>query len=80
MAQIYQTQNCIVEAVEKPHNSRTDGGHIKIYPIIKVIDRTKLSPKLATELMRLTMLVGEAMTIGLNNRGIDIGRINYPCA
>jgi hypothetical protein len=36
-----------------------------------------LSPKLAIELMRLTMLTGEAMTIGMNNRGIDIGRINY---
>ena len=27
--------------------------------------------------MYLTMLIGEAMIIGLNNRGIDIGRINY---
>ncbi|HCC23534.1 TPA: hypothetical protein DF272_05170 [Candidatus Falkowbacteria bacterium] len=48
-----------------------------IRPKIKVLDRTKLSPELAVELMRLTMLIGEAMTLGLNNRGIDIGRINY---
>jgi hypothetical protein len=27
--------------------------------------------------MYLTMLIGEAMTVGLINRGIDIGRINY---
>ncbi len=77
MAQIYQTENFIVEAVEQPHITRVDGGHLKIYPKVMLVDRTKLTPKLAIELMRLTMLAGEAMTVGLNNRGIDIGRINY---
>ena len=77
MAVIYESDNFIVEAVDKPHITRTDGGHLKIYPKVKLVDRTQLSPKLAIELMRLTMLVGEAMKIGLNNRGIDVGRINY---
>lgn len=77
MAEIYQTENFIVEAVNEPLITRKDGGHISINPKMKVVDRTQLSPKLAVELMRLTMLIGEAMTIGLNNRGIDIGRINY---
>jgi diadenosine tetraphosphate (Ap4A) HIT family hydrolase len=40
-------------------------------------DRTQLTPKLAIELMRLTMVVGEAMAGALNRRGIDVGRINY---
>ena len=77
MAQIYETENFIVEAVEKPHVDRLDGGHIKIAPKKHLVDRTQLSPKLAIEYMRLTMLIGEAMTVGLNNREIDIGRINY---
>ena len=77
MAQIYQTNNFIVEAVAEPHVTRTDGGHIKIYPKNKLVDRTQLKPKMAIELMHLTMLIGEAMTIGLNNQGIDIGRVNY---
>lgn len=77
MAFIYETKNFIVEAPDKPHITRTDGGHIKITPKVKVLDRTELSPKLAIELMRLTMIVGEAMATGMNNRGIDIGRINY---
>jgi len=77
MSQIYQTENFIVESAEKPHVTRTDGGHIRIFPKDRLVDRTQLSPKLAIELMRLTMLVGEAMTAGLNNRGIDVGRINY---
>lgn len=77
MAQIYNTTNFIVEAVDQPHITRTDGGHLKIYPKIQLVDRIQLSSELAIELMRLTMLVGEAMTIGLNNQGIDIGRINY---
>jgi len=75
--EIYQTKNFIVEAPEKPHVSRTDGGHIKIYPKTSLIDRTQLSPELAIELMRLTMVVGEAMTVAMNKRGVDIGRINY---
>lgn len=77
MALIYSTENFIVEASDKPHVTRTDGGHIKIYPKIKVVDRTQLNSKLAIELMRLTVIVGEAMTAALNKQGIDIGRINY---
>ncbi len=77
MAQIYETKNFIVEAFEKPHVTRTDGGHIKIYPKKETVDRTELSPKLAIELIRLSMVVGKAMKIGMTNRGIKIVRINY---
>lgn len=77
MALIYETDNFTVEAVDKPHITRTDGGHIKIAPKQRVIDRTKLSSEKAKELMRLTMIIGEAMAKGMNNRGVDIGRINY---
>ena len=78
MAQIYQTENFIVESHEKPFVSRSDGGHIRIR--IKdesITDRTKLTPPVAIELMRLTMIVGEAMEKGLNNRGIKVVKINY---
>jgi diadenosine tetraphosphate (Ap4A) HIT family hydrolase len=77
MAEIYKVKNFIVEAPEKPHVTRVDGGHIKITPTEKVVDRTRLSPKLAIELMRLTMVAGEAMTNVMNKHGVDIGRINY---
>jgi diadenosine tetraphosphate (Ap4A) HIT family hydrolase len=77
MALIYETEDFIVEAPEKPHITRADGGHIKIKPKERLVDRQSLSPKQAIELMRLTMVVGEAMTVVLNARGIDIGRINY---
>jgi diadenosine tetraphosphate (Ap4A) HIT family hydrolase len=75
--EIFQTKNFIVEVAEKPHVTRTDGGHIRIFPKLKVVDRTELSPELAIELTRLTMIVGEAMAKALNKRDIDIGRINY---
>jgi len=75
--EIFQTKNFIVEAFDPPHISREDGGHIKIYPKTKIVDRTQLTPELAIELMRLTMVSGEAMAVALNRRGIDIGRINY---
>lgn len=77
MAIIYKTENFIVESHEKPEIDRLEGGHIKISPIVEVEDRTKLSPKQAIELMRLTILVGEAMVSGMKKAGVDIGRINY---
>ena len=78
MAQIYLTENFIVESHEKPFVSRTDGGHIRIRIIdTSIPDRTHLKPAVAIELMRLTMIVGEAMEKGLNNRGIKVVKINY---
>ncbi|MBC7946859.1 MAG: hypothetical protein H7Y42_03190 [Chitinophagaceae bacterium] len=77
MALIFETDHFLVEAPEQPLVTRLDGGHITITPKKRIGDRTQLSAALANELMYLTILVGEAMTTGLNNRGIDIGRINY---
>lgn len=77
MAIIYETKNFNVEAVEKPHITRTDGGHIKISPKIRVANRQSITPKQSVELMWVTTLVGEAMTTALTKRGIKVGRINY---
>ena len=77
MAFIYETENFEVITHEKPFVTRTDGGHIKIVTKTGVEDRTHLQPKQAIELMRLTMLMGEAMQIAMNNRGIPVVKINY---
>ncbi|MFH1649864.1 MAG: hypothetical protein ABIA93_04910 [Candidatus Woesearchaeota archaeon] len=77
MALIYESENFIVESFETPHVDRDDGGHIKIYPKVKVLDRQHLSAKKAVELMRLTVVVGQAMTDVMRKHGVDIGRINY---
>ncbi len=74
---VFETENFVVEAPEKPHVSREEGGHLKIIPKERILDRTLLSPSKAKELMRLTMVVGEALAAGMNNRGIGVGRINY---
>jgi len=75
MAKIYQTDNFVVEAFETPHVSRQEGGHIKIYPKKSILDRSRLSPELAIEFIRLTMIIGEAMEKGMINRGVRIIRI-----
>lgn len=77
MLKVFETENFVVEQLDKPHISRNDGGHIRICPKQKVADRTKLSPKLAIEYMRLSMAAGQAMAKVLNKKGIDVGRINY---
>ena len=77
MSLIYETENYKVDAVDKPLVDREDGGHIVVVPKRRVVDRTQLEPKEAIELMRLTMVVGEAFGIVMNRRGVDIGRINY---
>ena len=77
MTLILETEDFLVEAPERPHVTRSDGGHIKIKPKVRYVDKQELEPKQAMELMRLTMVVGEAMVKVLNSKGVDIGRINY---
>lgn len=74
---IFETNNFVLTSVEKPHITRTDGGHLKITPKERFADRLELSPELAVEMAWFTMLAGEAMTTALRKRGIDIGLINY---
>ena len=74
---IARTERFDVMSSDRPHVDRLDGGHIKIVPRFQSVERTDLEPETATELMLLTMIVGDAMKRGLNRRGIDIGRINY---
>lgn len=77
MSTIYETDNFSVVSADHPFVDRSDGGHINIFPKLEVADRTKLTPDLAKEVMKLTMVVGEAMNIALNKRGIDVARVNY---
>ncbi len=77
MAYIYETKNFLVESFETPHVTRTDGGHIKILPKVPIKNRTEMSPALAIEFIRLTMIIGEAFDVAMNNRGIKIIRLNY---
>ena len=75
---IHETETFIVFINDQPCIPREDGGHIKIKAKEKhFTDRLELSPKESIELTRLTMLVGEAMTKGMRNRGIEIAKINY---
>lgn len=75
---IYETTNFEVESHEKPFISRNDGGHIRIkIKNTDITDRTKLDPKTAIELMRLTMIVGEAFEMAMNKLGIPVIKINY---
>jgi diadenosine tetraphosphate (Ap4A) HIT family hydrolase len=77
MAIIFETNHFLVTAPEKPLVGRQDGGHIVIDPKTKIRDRQQLKPDQAIELMRLTMVAGEAMQTILQINGIPIGRLNY---
>jgi diadenosine tetraphosphate (Ap4A) HIT family hydrolase len=79
MALIFETENFVIKSAEVPHVyvSREEGGHIQIRPKVDVSDRTKLTLALATEYVKLSMVVGEAMKTALGRRGIDIGIVNY---
>lgn len=77
MSIILQTKNFLIEAHDEPEISRADGGHLVISPIVPVNDRTQLSAELASEMMLITVIAGKAMTKGLSEQGIQLGRINY---
>ena len=75
---IYETENFVVAVPKVPHIPRTDGGHLWIRSKEKYFSsRIELEPKLAIEVMRLTMLIGEAMEKSMKNRNINVERINY---
>lgn len=77
MALVYESQFYTVKIPKMPIVDREDGGHIEISPKTRVANRQALAPKQAIELMRLTSVVGQALTTAMNERGVDIGRINY---
>ena len=78
MALIYETDNFIVESHDKPFVSREEGGHIRIrVKDENISDRTKLNPKQAKEFIRLSMIVGEALEKGMNERGVKVIKVNY---
>lgn len=77
MAIIYEARHFVLRTLDQPHVSREDGGHIVIDPRVVVEDRTQLTREQAIELVKLTMVGGEALKTVLGRGGIDIGRINY---
>ena len=74
---IYETENFEIQAASRPFIDRTEGGHIYIYPKVPVRDRTRLTPALAIEYTKLTMIVGEALIPAMARRGITVGIVNY---
>jgi len=77
LALIYEARHFVLRTLDQPHVSRGDGGHIVIDPKIAVEDRTRLTREQAIELVKLTMIGGEALKTVLTRRGVAIGRINY---
>lgn len=77
MALIYEDRHFILKTLDQPHVSRSDGGHVVIDPKVAVEDRTQLSAEQAIELVKLTMVGGEALKTVLTRKGVTIGRINY---
>jgi len=74
---IYETENFHIQASKRPFVDRKEGGHIYLFPKVEVHDRTQLSPKLAVEYTKLSMVIGEALKSAMARRGVDIGLVNY---
>lgn len=74
---IYETENFYIQAAKRPFIDRSEGGHLYLYPKVDLRDRTQLSPSLAVEYMKLSMIAGEALISGMARRGVDVGIVNY---
>ena len=74
---IYETENFYIQAAKRPFIDRSEGGHLYLYPKNDLRDRTQLSPPLAVEYMKLSMVAGEALVSGMARRGVAIGIVNY---
>lgn len=74
---IHETENFYIQAAARPFIDRAEGGQLYIFPKTPLRDRTQLSPNLAVEYQKLSMVVGEALESAMTRRGVDIGIINY---
>lgn len=74
---IFETEDFLVDAPDRPHHSRENGGHVKIMPKKRFEHRYEMPVDLANSLMNLTMIVGEATTNVLRQAGLEVVRINY---
>jgi diadenosine tetraphosphate (Ap4A) HIT family hydrolase len=74
---ICETENFYIQAAERPFVDRAEGGHLYLFPKVTVRDRTQLSPRLAIEYTKLSMVSGEALKSAMARRGVDIGMVNY---
>lgn len=74
---IYETDNFYIQAARRPYVDRAEGGHLYVFPKIRLRDRTRLSPALAVEYMKLTTVAGEALVSAMARRGVAIGIVNY---
>jgi len=74
---IYETKNFYIQAAKRPFIDRAEGGHLYLFPKVDVRDRTKLSPSLAIEYTKLSMVVGEALVSAMARRGVTVGIVNY---
>jgi len=77
MTTIFESTNFIVMPHPRNEVDRLDGGHIVINPKVTIEDRQQLTPDQAKELMRLTILVGEAMKRYYKSIGLELHRVNY---
>ena len=67
---IWETEHFVFFAPAHAHIPREDGGHLCVTSREKYFSsRSDFSPKEAIEVMRLTMLAGEAMIAGMKERG-----------
>lgn len=74
---IFQTKHFTVERAPQPFISREEGGHIRIFAQNPEHTSTAdLSPKEAIELMRLEMVVRDAMIAGMNRQGVTVIWVN----
>ena len=74
---IHETANFYIQAANRPYVDRAEGGQLYLFPKVAVRDRTQLSPALAIEYIKLSMVAGEALVSGMARRGVDIGLVNY---
>lgn len=74
---IYETDNFVIRTADRPFIDRAEGGHIYLDSKLSLRDRTKLSPSIAIEYTKLSMIVGEALVTAMKRRGVEIGIVNY---
>lgn len=76
--QIYQTKYFSLERHPEPFVCRSEGGHLRIFPLDHGIsERRELTADQAKDFMRLSIVAGQALETVMNNQGVRVVKINY---
>lgn len=75
---IYETPHFLLTRAARPFVSREEGGHLRIFATrTEIAERRDFTPEEAVEFIWLSSASGQALERAMNQRGVNVVKINF---